>query len=238
MFTNILLWVWQLTSTSDLPGHQAVKTEVSSFEPGTSRLLLLSEFASAEAVKSLEDSSVKSAEVASQEKKTAEPAAPPALSIQTPLPWCGQSVIVASSAEAASFLEQWRQMKGSGELHAVQEPTTSTWWVHLPPYKDETEANKKLVELREKKIDSYYMRKGELAGGISLGVYSRKQSAIQVQADLLKKGYKTELKEVYRTESRTRLELRLEDRSRMDGRGVRELLAGFQQLGVQEIPCR
>lgn len=238
LLTNILLWAWQFSPTNELPGHQGAQTAVSSFEPGNRKLQLLSELTPAEEVKPIESSVERSPGIATQENKASEPAVPPPPAQALQIQWCGQSASVTNSADAVRFLGKWRQLNGTGELLTLQEPTTSTWWVHLPAFKDETEANKKMMELREKKIDSYYMRTGELAGGISLGVYSRKQSAAQVQADLLKKGYKTELKEVFRTESRSRLELRLQDRSRREEQDVRELLAGFQQLGVQEIPCK
>jgi hypothetical protein len=238
LLSNILLWGWQLISMRDKPGQQVTRTDELPFEQSARKLQLLSEFKQDEVANPVESPGVQISEAAPQEVKPPEHTAAPAPPQMQLFPWCGQSVSTGNKSEAAKFLDKWRQLKGSGEQIDVQEPVSSTWWVHLPPFKDEAEASRKMAELREKKIDSYYMRSGELAGGISLGVYSRKQSATQVQADLLKKGYKTELKEVFKTESRTRLELKLEDRSNWEGRDMRELLAAFQQLGVQEIPCK
>jgi hypothetical protein len=68
-----------------------------------------------------------------------------------------------------------------------------------------------LAELQGKNIDSYYMRSGEMAGGISLGVFSREASAAIAQRQLADRGYATSVREVARMGERHYVALRMAD---------------------------
>ena len=156
----------------------------------------------------------------------------------TPEPWCGTTNGQASPENAKSLQADWLKLGGAAEQEQVREPVSSTWWVYLPTFKDEEAAKPMLKQLQEKKIDSYYMRTGDLAGGISLGVFSRKDSAIGVQESLKKKGYTTDLKEIQRMDTRFQIVLKLPDRERAKDPKVQELLGKYRGIQVKEIACK
>ena len=151
--------------------------------------------------------------------------------------WCGMSGELDSDTQALSWLESWRNLGGEGRLIESKEPVSSTWWVHLPPFETEAQARAVLKELQEKSIDSFYMRTGELVGGISLGVFAIRDSAFRVQANMRDQGYKAEVKEVQKMVSRIKLFARLENRLSLEQPNVQSLLLNSTSISLEEIPC-
>ena len=154
-----------------------------------------------------------------------------------PEPWCGATNNIGSAERAKKFQTEWLKKAGEAEQESVKELGTSTWWVYLP-FKDEESAQLVLKQLHEKAIDSYYMRSGDLAGSISLGVFSRKESAAGIRDGIRKKGYSAEMKEIPRMETRFRLVLRLSERGKIQDSSVREFLPKYSDIQVKEINCK
>jgi len=209
---NILWWGWQLASDSHETQPSVQKPTEASFIQAEKKLQMLAEKKESAQVMELksETSQTEPDTVAPAERVIESPVA------INDMPWCGETGSISNNADALKILEKWKSARADGLVVTAQE----------------------VSELQEKKIDSYYMRTGELAGGISLGVFSRQQSALSVQVDLQKKGYKTELREIPRSEQRFRVQLKLQDRERLQERAIKELLTGFQQVAIQEIPCK
>jgi hypothetical protein len=154
-----------------------------------------------------------------------------------PEPWCGTTNNIGSAERAKKFQAEWLKKGGEAEQESVREPGTSTWWVYLP-FKDEESAQLVLKQLHEKAIDSYYMRSGDLAGSISLGVFSRKESAAGIKDGIRKKGYSAEMREIPRMETRFLLVLRLSERGKIQDSSVREFLSKYSDIQVKEINCK
>lgn len=70
-----------------------------------------------------------------------------------------------------------------GQINAVDIASgkPSEYWVHVPPRATRSEALRILKELQKRKIDSYIITQGELAEGVSLGLFRRQQSAAALQ---------------------------------------------------------
>jgi cell division septation protein DedD len=126
-------------------------------------------------------------------------------------PWCANTALFPDQAAAAAFAQGLIDLGAEASLEQGQTPVSSTWWVYLPPFAVEAEARAVLAELQGKGIDSYYMRSGDMTGGISLGVYSREESARIAQRQLAGQGYTTSLREVFRLEERPYVRLVLPD---------------------------
>lgn len=152
--------------------------------------------------------------------------------------WCGRTTAFQGKNEAISWLSEWVRLGGQGSVVEKDEAVSSTWWVHLPPFPSESEAMVVLNELQGKKIDSYYMRTGDLAGGISLGVFSRKESAFLVQGDLEKGGYAASVKEIPRIAKRFTIALDLRERALIQTQQLQEFLREENLVEVYEMPCR
>ena len=94
-----------------------------------------------------------------------------------------------------------------------------------------------LAELQEKNIDSYYMRSGDMAGGISLGVYSRQESALIEQQRKADQGYATSIREVLRMGDRLYVELVMPDGALREAPEWTDFLASAGGVNVVENAC-
>lgn len=65
---------------------------------------------------------------------------------------------------------------------------SAQYWVYLEPRPSRAAALKTLKALQKRKIDSFVITKGELANGISLGVFRSKSSADKLEARMKKLG--------------------------------------------------
>ncbi len=85
------------------------------------------------------------------------------------------------------------------ELRAWDAPTDDQdFRVVLPPSASLQEAFRKLRELKSQDIDSYVITQGEDALGISLGVFSSLEGAMNHQVELESDGYEVEIREIQR----------------------------------------
>jgi len=74
-------------------------------------------------------------------------------------------------------------------IKEVEVVSSIDYWVYMPPLLDRKEAIKKLRSLQSKSIDSFLIGEGELANGISLGLFTQKERAERVRNELVEKGY-------------------------------------------------
>lgn len=123
--------------------------------------------------------------------------------------WCGELGLFATAGPAEALLPELVLLGVDAKLGAGRRPVGNTFWVHSRLFEREADALALLRELQGKNIDSYYIREGELAGRISLGVFSRNNSAEQVQSTLGAQGYRAEISRVARQVDRFWLDLEL-----------------------------
>lgn len=90
-----------------------------------------------------------------------------------------------------------KQVQGRLAALAIELPTKTVevvssvdYWVYMPPLADRKKAIKKLRSLQGESIDSFLIGDGELANGISLGLFTKKERADRVREELVGKGYK------------------------------------------------
>lgn len=79
-----------------------------------------------------------------------------------------------SRVVANDFSQRLQAIEIDAALKEIELPVGPGYWVYLEPKSSRQEALRHLAELQAKKIDSYVIPKGELANGISLGMFSRK----------------------------------------------------------------
>lgn len=73
------------------------------------------------------------------------------------------------------------------------------FWVYLPPLPNKKQAIRKLKELQKRAIDSFIITEGDLANGISLGLFSKQSSVDRLIKDLKKKRIEPSIKPLQRT---------------------------------------
>ncbi len=155
----------------------------------------------------------------------------------TPVLWCAEAGVFGDRESAEAFVAPLPGMGASGMVVEREEPISSTWWVHMPVFSSEEVAATMLKELQDKNIDSYYMRSGDMAGGISLGVYSRPESALIGQQRLADQGYAASIKEVSRIGARFYATLNLPDAALRETPDWADFLASAGGVEVSEKAC-
>ena len=73
------------------------------------------------------------------------------------------------------------------------------YWVHIPPQPSRKSAIKLLRQLQASKIDSFLITEGELANGLSLGLFTQQYRAKKVHKQRVAQGYDAHIKVVPRT---------------------------------------
>jgi hypothetical protein len=101
-------------------------------------------------------------------------------------------------AEALGFDSQMRSLATGGSVEH---------WVHIPPLANRQQSLQLLRELQSRGVDSYIITQGDLAEGISLGLFRNKQSAAGLAKKMQVMDYKVVIKEVLRGEKELWLEL-------------------------------
>lgn len=164
---------------------------------------------------------------------------PPASPAETGLSqaWCGVVSGFDDQTDATEFVTEISEMDIVASLDVQQEQISSTWWVHLPPFKSQVEAQSVIEELTAKGIENFYMRTGDLAGGISLGVFSRQQRAQIAQAEFLDRGYQTSIAEIPRYLSKAYVTMEASDPALLETAEWRAFLATKTKLEVTEKLC-
>ncbi len=114
------------------------------------------------------------------------------------------------------------------EVRAGQSGEYDDYWVHIPPLPSADGAMRLLRELQAQRIDSFVINKGELANGISLGLYSSREMVLSVSRRLQDAGYNVAVKPLPRQPEEWWLEI--------DASAEAVLDASFWDQAVQPFP--
>lgn len=104
------------------------------------------------------------------------------------------------SDRGAIVRERLRALGVESNLQSLEIPAGESFWVYLPPEASQQEALRRLHELQSKQIDSYVIPKGDLANGISFGMYTHQALALERMAEMKKRGYDARIKSLARTQ--------------------------------------
>lgn len=110
------------------------------------------------------------------------------------------------------------------------------FWVYLPPLANKNQAIRKLKELQKRKIDSFVITEGELANGISLGLFSQQESVDRLIADLEKKKVKVSIKEIERSRDEFFVLTPIDERNLLD-ESTRKRLLNEKTKQWSQIRC-
>jgi hypothetical protein len=100
-------------------------------------------------------------------------------------------------AEALGFNSEMRSLATGGSIEH---------WVHIPPLVNRQQSLQLLRELQGRGVDSYIITQGDLAEGISLGLFRNKESAERLTLKMKEMDYDVVIKEVLRGEKELWLE--------------------------------
>lgn len=139
--------------------------------------------------------------------------------------------------EAEYFVEHLRALDIAGAVQQVEVPGESAFWVYLPAEVSKKKALRLLHELQGKKIDSYVIPKGDLANGISLGLFSSVDAAEGRQQEIVEQGYPALVEEMERTYEEVWVVLAPAEAEKIDDDLWRKLLDKESALELRQNFC-
>lgn len=122
-------------------------------------------------------------------------------------------------------------------LLTVDARVGNDYWVHLPPLVSRQAAVRLLKDLQARNIDSYIIATGELANGISLGMFSKLEAAEALQRRMLDLDYVASLIELPRMHRSYQVVLRDANWRQLKGPLLAQVADGFPKLRVQQKSC-
>jgi len=122
------------------------------------------------------------------------------------------------------------------QVRAVDAAAGLDYWVYLAPLASRQASLRQLKELQARKIDSYIITQGDLANGISLGIFPRSDSAESVMQRLRDAGYEPLLRELPRAQRSFWVRIAPESRRLADD-ALPQLASDFKELQHQIMPC-
>jgi hypothetical protein len=143
----------------------------------------------------------------------------------------------AQLLHAEYMVERLLAMELDAAIQPVDVPGGVGYWVYLAPEISEKEALRRLYEIQAKKVDSYIIPSGELANGISLGIFNERVAADQRVEELRGKGYEPQVREVARTTSETWVALPSVEAEKIDAEIWVDLLRQQPDLEKRQNFC-
>ncbi|GGY35931.1 hypothetical protein GCM10011297_06200 [Bacterioplanes sanyensis] len=116
----------------------------------------------------------------------------------------------------------------------AQTDTQREYWVHVPPRSSRAEARKILRQLQAQRIDSYIIGQGDLADGVSLGLFRNQSSAENLQARVKEMGIAVAIRVVSDSEQELWLELEGND---LAPDLLQRISAGMDAVRWQPLAC-
>ena len=138
---------------------------------------------------------------------------------------------------AEFFQEELNNRELRSEIRSILISSETQYWLHLPSLGSRKEALRKLSELQQKGIDSYVIPSGDLANGISLGVFSVEDRAKAMQAKIVNQGYQPEVVAVPKEQREIWLYLAAGESGKLSDEQWVELLSSSKYLQKRQNLC-
>lgn len=138
---------------------------------------------------------------------------------------------------AAALEQRLLSLDIQSDVQVSEASGSVDFWVYLAPLASRQASLRQLRELQARRIDSYIITQGELANGISLGIFPRHDSAESVMQRLRAAGYEPRLRELARSVSSYWVRIEPGGRRLVDEGLLQRLAADFPGLQHQLMPC-
>ena len=139
--------------------------------------------------------------------------------------------------QAESLEQRLLSLDVQSEVQQVDAATGVDYWVYLPPLASRQASLRQLRELQSRNIDSYIITVGDLSNGISLGIFSRKDSAEGVVARLREVGYAALVRELPRMHRKYWVRVAVASRNQLDDAILRGLKNDMPELQHRQMSC-
>lgn len=140
-------------------------------------------------------------------------------------------------ADASAVEQRLLSLDIQSRVQSMDAAAGIDFWVYLPPLASRQASLRQLRELQARKIDSYIITQGDLANGISLGIFPRSDSAQSVMQRLRDAGYEPSLRELTRAHRSFWVRISPQSRRLADDSLLQRLAFDFKGLEQQLMPC-
>jgi len=138
---------------------------------------------------------------------------------------------------ALSLEQRLLSLDIQSEIQRVDAEVGVDYWVYLPPLASRQASLRQLRELQSRNIDSYIITVGDLANGISLGIFSRKDSAEGVVARLSEVDYSALVRELPRKHTKFWVRVGAGSPDQLGDEVIEGLRADMPALQLRHMPC-
>lgn len=154
-----------------------------------------------------------------------------------PAPLCGALGPFAEEISAKQVLGRLVDAGIVAALESREVVARYDHWVHIPPLADRDAALRVLHQLQQRRIDSFLITDGELANGISLGIFSRQGSAQKLAARHQSLGFDIAIRPLPRNEVQRWLLVQPDLVADIDAPLLAELRKGGMNIEFLRQPC-
>ncbi|TBU87502.1 sporulation protein [Stutzerimonas kirkiae] len=112
------------------------------------------------------------------------------------------------------------------------------FWVYLPPLGSRPASLQQLRELQARNVDGYIIAEGDLANGISLGIFPRKADVDRLLARLQELGYEPGVRTLPRLHRKFWLRISPESRRLVSPEVLAIVLAAVPGVQSEQMPCK
>lgn len=140
--------------------------------------------------------------------------------------------------DAKHLLARAASLGFKGQLNTLKVPTDKVgeYWVHVPPRANRTRALRVLKELQQRQVDAYIITQGELADGISLGLFRKRESADALYKQVSEYGIDVAIKDV--AQSKTEYWIELPNTKQLTPELRQRILANDTDIEWQQANCK
>lgn len=118
----------------------------------------------------------------------------------------------------------------AGEILEESVSSDTDYWVYLAPLASRDASVRQLRELQARQIESYLIAEGDLANGISLGMFARRQAAEVAMRRVRQAGYEPALRELPRARNAYWVKIEPAERQLIGSEVIQQLSVTFPGL--------
>lgn len=139
--------------------------------------------------------------------------------------------------KAEYFSERLEALGLTADIQNIAVTRHVSYWLHLSPEVSRKDALRRLRELQGRGIDSYVIPSGDLENGISLGMFSKYESAVNLKSKIISQGYDPKLIEVPREKKEIWVVLPQGEAAKLSAELWSELLSSDEYLQKKQNFC-
>ena len=155
----------------------------------------------------------------------------------TPDQLCYAAGPYSDELDAKHLLARVAAVGLNGHIKTLEVTTDNPaeYWVHVPPRSGREEALRTLKELQRRNIDSYIITQGDLAEGVSLGLFRKKESAESVRDKVAQYDIPVDIRVVNKSSREYWVEVK--EVSQLNERMRERIQAGDDQISWEMAEC-